>query len=135
MPVRRVVVRVVAELDALGGQRGHGGDVGLEGGDPHAPLAGRLDADVAAEQAERVDGEVEGALEADQVDADAGLPRRVAPPKFEAGMVGADRDRQHQHAVGEADVGDPDGGPVDAQRAEAARPGGRAGPVGGRARG
>ena len=62
---------VVADDDAGGAQRGDVGDDRLERGHPQAPLAGRLDAELAAEQAEHVDGEVEGADDADQVDGDA----------------------------------------------------------------
>ena len=82
--------RVVADHDAGGAQCGDVGDDRLERGDPQAPLAGRLDAEVAAEQAEHVDGEVEGADDADQVDGDAaallggarpGGRRGALPPK------------------------------------------------------
>ena len=69
-------LRVVAEDDAVGGEQRDVGHLGLERGDPDAPLAGRLDPDVAAEQAERVDGEVEGALQPDQVDGDPGARLR-----------------------------------------------------------
>ncbi len=96
-------------------------DDDLEARDAEAELAGHVDPDVAAQEAEGVDGEVERAEDPDEVDGDAALRvawSRVPLPSAERRAVEADRDRQHDHAVLEADVGEADRRPLQAQRPE-----------------
>ncbi len=125
-------LRVVLDLDALGLELHDAGDLRLERRDAQAELAGGVDPEVAAQQAERVDLEVERAEDAEQVDLDAALllrgrgrrrraGRRRGLAEREARAVDADRDRQHEHAVREADVGDADARALQRQRADADR--------------
>ena len=111
--------RVVLDLDALGVDRDDVGHVRLEPGDAQAELARDVDAEVAAEQAEHVDGDVEGAEDAGQVDRHAArLPPAAALPSASVARSSADRDREDDHAVLEAEVGEADGRALQAQRAE-----------------
>ena len=132
--------RVVGDDDALAGQVGDVGDVGLERRDLQLELARHVDAEVAAEQAEGVDLDVEDAEHADQVDRRAGLRllrgrrggrraraalQRALGAEVQRRVLDADGDRQDEHAVLEAHVGEADARALQRQRAERQRPGRR----------
>ena len=137
---RAVVLGVVAEHDPFGRQLRDIGDLGLERGHADAPGARGLDAHVAAQEPEDIDSEVEGALQAEQLDADAGsrlgirgagrrggaagrrgAARGSLAPEVQRGAADPEVDGQHQHAVLEADVADAHGGVVERERPEADR--------------
>ena len=100
-----------------------------------APLAGEPDVDVAAEEAEHVDGEFEGAMHADQVDGDAGVGlgrgrggrrgarrgRRRGRAEREAGTLDAEDHRDEHLAVGEPEAAEADGRTLQGERAEGDR--------------
>ena len=122
--------RVVLHEDPGGADVDDVRHVAFERRDSQRELAREAGAEVATEDAERVDRQVEGADDAGQVEADpagalrgrlAGGRRARATAEVEAGAIEADRDRQHQHALVEADVGDPDARALQRERPEADR--------------
>ena len=111
--------------DALGGDLDHVGHVDLEPGHAQRELAGHVHAEVAAEQAEDVELDVEGAEDPDKLRLDPAvrllLRRRVlgvVAAEGERGPIHADRDRQDQHPVLEVEVRDADRWPEDLQRSD-----------------
>ena len=127
--VRVEVGRVVADLDALGGD---GDDVGhddlerlhVEGSTCPAARRGTLP----DSRPNTSIAEVERAEHAEQVDLHAAVrlgagPGPVPPPlaELEAGQVDTDGDREHDHAVLEPEVGEADRRALQRQRAEVDR--------------
>ena len=100
--VRRAL-RVVLDEDPGGRHVDDVLHVDLEPRDAEAELLREPDVDVAAEEPERVDLEVERPEHADELGGD-----RVAGPEDQLRAVDADRDREDEHALVEADVGERD---------------------------